>query len=408
MAKQKAEQSEASAPPPVVVTVVNWPRTRTVVRVTLVVIAVWLLFDSARWALSRLKGVLLLLVLAVFFAYLIAPLVELVRRPIRLRGREKLMPRAMAIGVVYLFLFGSLGLSIYLLSPQVANQVAELGQQTPAYYQSVRARAESIERLYQRVPAPARESVKSAVTQTVETISAFLRDSLVSLAAFALAYAPWLILIPILAFFLLKDADSFRRSALQMIPHGRLRWRGDELFQDVNSTLAAYIRAQLIACLIVGTLCTIVFALIGVPYALVLGLGAGLLEFIPLVGPLTIGVIATLLASFHSLGQALVVSIFLVVLRIAEDYVIYPRIIGQGIHLHPLAVVLAILCGAELAGVAGIFLAIPVTAIISVTYRHWMEHRGADKGLVATLLETDDEGAPAPSAPDGRASHDQA
>ncbi|MCV5555932.1 AI-2E family transporter, partial [Escherichia coli] len=72
-----------------------------------------------------------------------------------------------------------------------------------------------------------------------------------------MAYLPWLILIPILAFFLLKDAESFRRSALQMIPQGRLRWRGDEFFQDVNRTLAAYIRAQLIACLLIGTICTI-------------------------------------------------------------------------------------------------------------------------------------------------------
>jgi len=68
-----------------------------------------------------------------------------------------------------------------------------------------------------------------------------------------------------------------------------------------------------------------------------------------------------------------------------QDYIVYPRLIGQGIHLHPLAVILAILCGAELAGVAGIFLAIPVVAILTVSYRHWLEHRGSE-GL-ADLLE---------------------
>ena len=172
-----------------------------------------------------------------------------------------------------------------------------------------------------------------------------------------------------------------------MLPRGRLRWRGDELFQDVNSTLAAYIRAQLIACLLIGTLCTFGFLIIGVPYAVVLGIIAGLFEFIPLAGPLTVATLAVLLASFHSPGQALAVFLFLVVLRIIHDYVTYPRIIGQGIHLHPLAVILAILCGAELAGIAGIFLAIPVIAIISVAYRHWMEHRGADEGIVASLLQ---------------------
>src|SRR5262249_55486703 len=72
-------------------------------------------------------------------------------------------------------------------------------------------------------------------------------------------------------------------------------------------------------------------------------------------------------------------------LRVVQDYLIYPRIIGTGIHLHPLAVILAILAGAEIAGVAGIFLAIPVIAVLTVTYRHWLEHRGAE--TIAEVIE---------------------
>jgi predicted PurR-regulated permease PerM len=193
-------------------------------------------------------------------------------------------------------------------------------------------------------------------------------------------------LIPILSFFLLKDADSFRRSALAMLPRGRLRWRGDEFFQDINSTLAAYIRAQLTACLLVGVLCSIGFALIGLPSPLVLGLLAGMLEFVPLVGPLVVAILVALLAMLHSgFGMAFVVLLFLGVLRVVQDYVIYPRIIGQGIHLHPLAVILAILAGAEIAGVAGIFLAIPLIAILTVSYRHWLEHRGSE--TIAEVIE---------------------
>ena len=99
------------------------------------------------------------------------------------------------------------------------------------------------------------------------------------------------------------------------------------------------------------------------PSPLVLGLIAGLFEFVPLVGPLSIAILAAVVALLHSgFPTALAVLIFLGVLRIVQDYVIYPRLIGHGIHLHPLAVIIAILCGAELAGVAGIFLAIPVVA----------------------------------------------
>jgi predicted PurR-regulated permease PerM len=381
VAESAAESAAASASAVAVTT--SWAQTRAILRLLLVVLAV----VAAIWALYKLQGVLLLLILAIFFAYLISPLVELVHRPFKVGGRERLMPRPVAIGIVYLALFGSLGLAVFLLLPLVGDQFTELSTQAPSYYKGMSERAQSLSRLYQRLPPTAREPVKQTIAQTIETLGTYLQASAVSTATFAVAHLPWLVLIPILAFFLLKDADSFRRSALQMLPRGRLRWRGDELFQDVNSTLAAYIRAQLIACLLIGLLCTLGFILLGVPYALVLGLVAGLFEFIPLAGPLAVALLATGVASFHSGGTAGAVLVFLLVLRILQDYVFYPRIIGQGIHLHPLAVIVAILAGAELAGVAGIFLAIPVIAVISVTYRHWMEHRGRDEGLVATLLK---------------------
>jgi predicted PurR-regulated permease PerM len=308
------------------------------------------------------------------------------------------MPRALAIGLVYLGIFGSLTLAVFLLLPQVGEQFPQFGQQVQTYYDSLKDKAQNVEKVYQRLPPPQRQWLKEKVLNALDDVGNYVKESAVSTGTFALKHAPWLVLIPILAFFILKDADSFRRSALKMLPRGRLRWRGDELFQDINSTLAAYIRAQLIACLLIGVICTLGFILLGVPYALVLGLIAGLFEFIPLAGPLAVAIVATIFASFHSGGTAVGVLLFLIVLRILQDYVFYPRIIGQGIHLHPLAVVLAILCGAELAGVAGIFLAIPVTAIISVTYRHWMEHRGADEGLVATLLKPDEQKAHASRA----------
>jgi predicted PurR-regulated permease PerM len=393
--KHKQEVAEVAETAAVAAAEASWPQTRAVLRLILIVLGV----AAVIWALYLLEGVILLLVLSIFFAYLIAPLVELVRRPIKFRGREHShpIPRTLAIGIVYLFIFGGLGLAIYLLLPQVGEQLTGLGQQAPTYYKGISDRAQSLERIYQRIPPPARDSVRATVTETIHTVGEYVQNTAVTTATFALGYAPWLVLIPILAFFLLKDADSFRRSALLMLPRGRMRWRGDELFQDVNSTLAAYIRAQLIACLLIGVICTVGFMLIGVPYALVLGILAGFLEFIPLAGPLVVFVLAIVFSSFHSPSQALVVFVFLAVLRVVHDYVTYPRIIGQGIHLHPLAVILAILCGAELAGVAGIFLAIPVIAIISVGYRHWMEHKGAEEGIVASLLKPG-EGAPTTTA----------
>ncbi|HEX8176762.1 MAG TPA: AI-2E family transporter [Pyrinomonadaceae bacterium] len=396
MDKKTQEVAETAA---VTATEVGWMRTRFILRVIFTAIVVWFVARALLWAFQALESVILLVVLSIFFAYLIAPLVEMVRRPFKVGAREHSMPRAIAIGIVYLGIFGSAGLTLYFLLPGLGNQITQFAKNAPGYFTSARARAQSMNDFYERyrMPQSVRDAINRNITHVIETAGAYTTEGLGNILLSSLTYLPWLVLIPILAFFLLKDADSFRRSALQMLPRGRWRWRGDEFFQDVNSTLAAYIRAQLTACLIIGLICSLGFYLIGVPYWLALGIVAGMLEFIPLVGPLTIAILAALIASFYSVNQSIMVVVFLGVLRIVHDYVIYPRIIGQGIHLHPLAVILSILAGAELGGVAGIFLAIPVVAIGTVSYRHWLEHRGSE-GIVADLLKPGEATATAEEA----------
>lgn len=356
--------------------VAAWVQTRVVLRIVVILLAV----AAFLWIIYKLTAVLLLLVLSIFFAYLIVPLVDLVQQPLRIGHKEYRIPRGLAIGIVYVVVFVGGGVAIYLLLPQLAAQFPEFKQQAVAYYKTITGYSERLSEYSKQHRMP--EGITNALNNTV--LGLIAKGGEIASLAFERAlswiiFLPWIVLIPILSFFLLKDADSFRRSALAMLPRGRLRWRGDEFFQDINSTLAAYIRAQLTACLLVAVLCSIGFALIGLPSPLVLGLLAGMLEFVPLVGPLVVAILVALLALLHwGLGMAVVVLLFLAVLRIVQDYVIYPRIIGQGIHLHPLAVILAILAGAEIAGVAGIFLAIPVIAILTVSYRHWLEHRGSE------------------------------
>jgi predicted PurR-regulated permease PerM len=305
-----SDMKEVGDPATTAVASAPWSQTRALLRVILMLLAV----VATMWILYALRGVILLVVLAIFFAYLLAPLVEYACRPFTVRGRAHAMPRALAIGVVYLLLLGTLVLAAALLLPQVGTQITQFAQEAPSYLDLVRSRALGWATVYEeyRLPAAVRDAI--------------------------------------------------------------------------NATLAVYIRAQLIACLLIGTVCTIGFSLIGLRYALVLGIVSGLLEFIPLIGPLVVALIATLIASVHSMNQALGVVVFLGIVRIVHDYVVYPRIIGHGMPLHPFAVIVAILCGAALAGVPGIFLAIPTIAILSVGYRHWLEHTGSE-GLVVDLLK---------------------
>jgi predicted PurR-regulated permease PerM len=331
------------------------------------------------WVLYRLTTVLLLLVLTVFFAYLVAPLVRVLARPISARRRSFVLPLPLAIVLAYVAIFGSLAVAVILLLPVLNREVAELAKETPGYL----ARAKDQWRVWQAgyqirvLPGEVREAVDGAMHQAVTAGEGYLTGDLLPRIGGWLAYLPWLMLVPILAFFLLKDARLLRDLALRILPRGRLRSRGVGFLGELNETLAAYVRAQVTACLLIGVVCTIGFVLIGIPYAVVLGVAAGLLEFIPLAGPLTVGLLAVSFAAFHSLGQVLAVVTFLVLLRAVQDYVVYPRIVGRGIHLHPLAIILAILCGAELGGLTGIFLAIPAVAVLTVTYRHYREHRAA-------------------------------
>lgn len=363
--------------------VVAWVQTRVVLRIVAILLAV----AAFLWIVYKLTTVLLLVVLSVFFAYLVAPLVDLVQQPVRIGGRERVMPRGLAIGIVYVVLFIGIGLAIYFLAPQLGSQFPVFKQEATAYYKTIANASDRLNQYFKQHRMPA--GVVDALNNTA--LGLIARGGDIASAAFErmlgwIIFLPWLVLIPILSFFFLKDADTFRRSVLAMLPRGRLRWRGDEFFQDINSTLAAYIRAQLTACILIGVICSVGFALLGLPSPLVLGLIAGMLEFVPLVGPLVVAILAVLLALLHSgFAMAFVMLLFLGVLRIVQDYVIYPRIIGQGIHLHPLAVILAILAGAEIAGVAGIFLAIPVIAILTVSYRNWLEHRGSE--TIAEVLE---------------------
>jgi predicted PurR-regulated permease PerM len=361
--------------------------TRSALWLAFLILLLYYSFEGALWLIDTLLGILLVVILGVFFAYLIAPLVEIVRRPFNARGREHVMPRWLAIAVVYVVIFGSLGVVATVLVPRVGTQMAEIASNAPRYMTNAKERADRLNKIYEdlNLPPSVRKAANDAATRVINEGGAYITGQGFESAVALLGYLPWLVLVPILAFFFLKDADSFRRSALMMLPQGRIRWRGDEFFQDVNSTLAAYIRAQLIACLLIGSICTAAFAVAQVRYALVLGVVAGLLEFIPLLGPLVVAVLAGTIAGFDSASKALLILLFLGALRIAQDYFLYPRIIGSGIHLHPLAVILAILAGHEIAGVAGIFLAIPVIAVLTVTYRHWLEHRGST-GLVNELL----------------------
>ena len=346
--------------------------TRVIVRVFLTIAAVIV----GLWLLYQLSTVLLLLIISIFFCYLIAPLVRIVEQPVYLGKRELKMPRSLAIFVVYLVLGLVVVLGIQLLSPLISDQVELLKSQWPAYQKSATNTFNDVTNWMRhlRLPPQWREDLQERTGHVMESIGDWLGRFLLNSVSY-LTYLLWLILVPIFSFFLLKDAGRIEHSLVALLPNERLRKRMHWLLLDVSRTLAAYIRAQITACVEMAVLVTIGLSLIGSPIAIVLGLIAGLLEFLPMIGPLVFATIAFVLTITVSLKKALLVLAFLGALRIAQDYIIYPRIVGQGIEMHPLVIIVAILSGAELGGLVGVFLSIPFLGLMIVVYNHFVAYR---------------------------------
>jgi predicted PurR-regulated permease PerM len=200
------------------------------------------------------------------------------------------------------------------------------------------------------------------------------RRTLLDLIA-AARYAAWLLVTPLLAFALLTLAPGFQRSALRVLPGGHLRWRGEEYLRDVNSALAGYVRAQVAAALVVGTVSVAGFVLVGLDSPVSLGVAAGVLELVPALGPAT----AALVVLSHAGDRVLAVAVFLGLVRLVQDYVVYPRLIRRGMHLSTPAVIITLWAGAVLAGAAGVVLAIPLAGCVSVSLRHWREYRAIER-----------------------------
>lgn len=365
------------------------PSVRSIVRVVIITLLLLGIMGFVTSLLVLLTHLFFLIVLAIFFAYLIDPLVKLIRRPFKERHIEKLMPRAAAIFIAYVLVFSILGFAIASLAPKVIEQSKEFAASLPDYATNIQNRLSEIGTRYKyQIPQPIQDDITVKVSAMVGELGTFLTNFVLGiLLVNIILYLPWLILVPILAFFFLKDVNLFRVALLRVFPSGRWRGRAEAVLSDVNKTLAAYTRAQLISCFIIGLICTAGFYIIGLKYALLFGILAGVLEFIPLIGPLTTAIIAITVAGFSdNPWKAFYVAIFLIVLRILQDYVFYPRIVRESIHLHPLAIILSVLAGEQIAGIPGVFLSIPLVALLTVLYKHIIEHSGST-GIFAGWLE---------------------
>jgi len=316
-------------------------------------------------------GVLLVTFLSVILVYLLAPLMEWMRRRAAPWRRGRPLSRGMTTLAIY-GVIGALLLPVWTFYGTPLRAALERAQavvpvHTARFVEQLRA----TERWHESIGMPA--ALKASVGTVTRRLTRAAADEARSLGAELAsisALLPWLSTVPVVAFVLLTRWHRIRRTTARLLPTPHLRWRGDEFLRNLDSVLAAYTRAQALSAVIVGGICWIGFAALGLPYPGTLALVAGLSEMLPVAGP----IIAAVVAAAAAPGSVVGVLVFLAGLRAVQDYVIYPRLIKRTLHLHPLAVVAAIWAGAALGGVIGVCLAVPVVGAVKAAHRHWREY----------------------------------
>jgi predicted PurR-regulated permease PerM len=336
-------------------------RTRTILRVMGVVLCVAITLEVIWIA----RHVLAWVVIALFLALALNPLVGWIQR-------RTPLPRGAAIGVAYLIVLiviVTVGASFV---PKLIDEVNGFVQALPNYVHDLthgRGRLGFLERKY-HVVEKVREQVQNGGAKRLLGLSGAalsVTKSIISLIAATVT-------IVFLTFFMLLEGRSWMERIYSLFPDGsQSRVRG--IGNDIYKTVGGYVTGNILISLVAGASSTIVLLIMGVPYAVALGLLVAVLDLIPLAGATVAGIVVSLVAFLHSIPAGVVVVIFVIVYQQIENHFLQPVIYGRTVQLSALAVLVSVLVGAELAGILGALAAIPVAGTLQVLIRDQLAYR---------------------------------
>ncbi len=336
----------------------------------------------ARWAyggifaivclvlLYVLRGVLTPVLFAFALAYLLDPVVD--------RLEVLRVPRSLGIAALLLVSLIALTLGTLLVAPIIARDLAALATELPAAVGRLLVRLQvwladlgiELPHSGQEALAALQEHAQSFAPNAVAVARAGAMALLGGTVSAASAIAA-LLIVPVLAFYLLRDFDLMMAAAVTLIPPS-LRDRAVPMAREVDLVLGQFVRGQLIVMAILGALYAIGFSLVGVPLAVPIGIVAGLISFIPYVGSALALALALLMTALHlgSLAQFAGVVVVYTVIQTLEGFVITPRIVGDKLGLSPVWVLLALMAGGDVFGFMGVMLALPLAAMVKVFAAH--------------------------------------
>jgi predicted PurR-regulated permease PerM len=336
-------------------------RPRTILRVLSIAIAVAIVLEVVWIA----RHVLAWVVIAVFLALALDPLVGVIQR----RGGLR---RGVAISIAYLLVavvIAGVGASFV---PKLVDEVNGFVQALPNYVHDLthgRGRLGFLETKYHVV-----EKVREQVNKGGAKRLLGLSGAALSVTKSVLTIVAATVTIVFLTFFMLLEGRAWVERAYSLFPdHAQPRVR--RVGQDIYRTIGGYVTGNILISLIAGGSATIVLLIMSVPYAVALGLLVALLDLIPLAGATIAGIVVVTVAFLHSVPAGIVLAIFVIVYQQLENHFLQPVVYGRTVQLSPLAVLISVLVGAELAGILGALAAIPVAGSLQVIVRDQLAAR---------------------------------
>jgi predicted PurR-regulated permease PerM len=327
-------------------------------------LAMTLLIVGLLWAA---RPVLVPFILGLVLAYLLLPLVHWLERHMPSRLHAWRAARPLSIILTYLcFVILVAGLIAFVV-PIMAGQVGGFVERLPEYSTRLQNLVDRGLLWYQdNIPDDWKQNIEASLADIAQGVFTRLRDSLGAMIQSVFSsfnFLVGLIIIPFWLFYVLQDESRVKQGLLQVL-HPELRPDFRRLATLIDNVLSAYVRGQLVLVLFVGALATIALLIIGVPFAPVLGLIAGIFEVLPNIGPYLGAIPAILIALATDPVSAIWVALAFFIIQMIENLILVPRISGKSVKLHPALVMMVLVIGGQLAGLWGMLIAVPVTAMI--------------------------------------------
>jgi len=351
-------------------------RPRTIITAAVLIVAIGVVL----WVVWVSRRVLIWTFVSAFLAVALNPAVgALQRRGIRRRGA--------AAAVVYVLMLAIIAGLGALLIPTLVSQVNDLVDAAPGYVQDLthgRGPLGFLETKYHVV-----ERVQDAVKGNGSGRLAGGATAALDVTRSVITFVAGVVTIAFMTFFMLLEGEAWKDRFVALLP-AKAQPRAQHMASEIARTIGGYVSGNLFISVIAGFSVTIVLLVAGVPFALALGLLVAILDLIPLAGATLGAIIVTLVALTHSLTAALVVLGFFIVYQQLENHLLQPIVYGRTVQLSPLAILVSVLVGAEVAGVIGALGAIPVAGTIQIVISDWLQHRRPpppEDGVPDTALE---------------------